>query len=233
MMFYNTTTRQPRMKHQCHISQTPNHTSPTTQAVLSRDTPKQHKTITTPPPQLQRGEKAKGPIDAPQRRTPGKVAAEEKRCTHGGATMMCMACMSRTRWSVRLKNTVCWMRGAERRAECRLEYRVGSSEERGAGRRGRSRKLRTPMVEERERGGRGRWTMRAGGRSISAVPAIPMEVVVAGFPNKGGISVVFSSVFEVVDTWSGTLGSGIILLLLLEVAVRVRCRVAAGSEIVV
>ena len=87
----------------------------------------------------------------------------------------------------------------------------------------------TPVVEERGGGGRGRWTMRAGGRLISAVPAIPMEGVVAGFPNKGGISVVLLCC----SSWSIRGPAPWDCCFLLEVAVRVWCRVAAGSEVVV
>ena len=85
------------------------------------------------------------------------------------------------------------------------------------------------MVEEREGAGvDGGLCARVVGQSRRYL-AIPMEVVVAGFPNKGGISVVLLPCWK----WSIRGPAPWDCCSLLEVAVRVWCRVAAGSEVVV
>jgi hypothetical protein len=90
---YNSATRHPATGESSTarvVNTTLHHTTPCFQLPTppSRDIPKQHTTITTPPPQLQRGGKAKDPSTLPSgehrgRKRGRKVAAEQNAAPTG------------------------------------------------------------------------------------------------------------------------------------------------------
>lgn len=182
---------------------TKHHTTPCFPTPPSRDTPKQDTTITTPPPQLQ---EPKDPSTLPSGEHRGRLQRTKTLHPRGSGDDLHGMHVAHAVVGPIEKDSFSWMRGAEGGRSADWSNRVGSSEERGAGRRGPI-WSRTPPWWRRGRGrawtvdyARG-WSVNLGGTLLS-----PWRMSLLVFPNKGGISVVLLSVSELVDTWSDTLG---------------------------
>lgn len=168
-----------------HTLHTPHHGSPTCHVTSTSSHNDHHTTPSTPT----RGKQPKRPIDNPSgEHRGGKNAAPM------GEGDDLHACMSRTRWSVRLKSSF-WMRGSGGRS---ADWSNGWARRKGGG----QASLERPRGGGEGGGGRGSWNYC---RSISAVPSIPMGGGVGGFPTKAG-SRWYCFLVELVDIWSGTLG---------------------------